>query len=187
MVPAMTGYPKEYEKTLTLKDGTTVHFRPELHTDTEMLWQMFSTLSQESLRNLVNPFPRERIKQWTSNINYDKTLPIVAVVQESRKPRIVATASLEFRSAPGEKHKADFGITVHDAYQNQGIGTALTKHIVSIARKKGLCKINLRVTAPNKRAINVYEKCGFKTEARLRKENFINGKYIDDLVMSIFL
>lgn len=162
-------------------------FRPERGTDTEMLWQMFSTLSLGSLRYLVNPFPRERIEQWTSNISYDKTLPIVAVIREGRKTRIMATASLTFRSAPGEKHKAEFGITVHDAYQNKGIGTALTKYMLSIARKKGLRKISLRVTAPNKKAIHVYQKCGFKTEARLREENLINGEYIDDYIMSIFL
>jgi len=187
MVPVMVDYPKEYQKTLTLNNGTTLLFRPERSTDTEMLWEMFSTLSQESLRYLVNPFPRERIEQWTNNINYDKTLPIVAVVQEGRKTRIMATASLTFRSALGEKHKAEFGITVHDAYQNKGIGTALTKYMLSIARKRKLRKINLRVTAPNKKAIRVYEKCGFKTEARLRKENLVDGKYIDDYIMSIFL
>ena len=183
----MAGYPEEYEKTVTLNDGTTLLFRPERSTDTEMIWKMFSTLSQESLRYLVNPFPRERIEQWTSNINYEKALPIVAVIQQGRKPRIIATASLEFRSAPAEKHKAEFGITVHDTYQNKGIGTALTKHILNIARKKKLRKINLKVLAPNKKAIHVYRKCGFKTEARLREENLINGKYIDDHIMSIYL
>jgi len=183
----MADYPKKYEKTLALNDGTTVLFRPELSTDTEMLWKMFSTLSQETLHFLVRPFPRQRIEQWTSNINYDKTLPIVAVIQQGTKPRIVATASLEFRDATAEKHKADFGITVHDTYQNKGIGTSLTKHMLKIARKKKLRKINLKVLAQNKKAIHVYKKCGFKTEAKLKKENLINGKYIDDHIMSIFL
>jgi len=79
----MANYPKECEKTVTLQDGTTVLFRPELSTDTEMLWRMFSTLSKESLRFLVKPFPRERIENWTSNINYEKALPILAVVQQA--------------------------------------------------------------------------------------------------------
>ena len=183
----MANYPKEYEKTVTLGDGTTVVFRPELPTDTEMLWEMFSTLSRESLGYLVNPFPRVRIEQWTSNINYRKALPIVAVIQQAHKPQIVATASLEFPDAPAEKHKAEFGITVHDTYQNKGVGTALTKHMLSIARKKKLRKITLKVLTQNTKAIHVYEKCGFKTEAKLQKENFINGKYYDDYIMSIFL
>jgi RimJ/RimL family protein N-acetyltransferase len=183
----MANYPKEYEKTLTLGDGTTVLFRPELPTDTEMLWEMFSTLSQESLDFLVHPFPRERIEHWISNINYQEVLPIVAVIQQAQNPRIVATASLEFRDAPAEKHKTEFGITVHDTYQNKGIGTALTKHMLTIARKKRLRKITLKVLTRNKKAIDLYTKCGFKTEAKLQKENFINRKYYDDYIMSIFL
>jgi putative acetyltransferase len=152
-----------------------------------MLWQMFSTLSERSLRFLVNPFPRERIKQWTSNINYEKALPILAIVEEAGNPRIVGVTSLEFHNTPAEKHKAEFGITVHDSYQNRGLGTALTEHMLAVARKKKLRKITLTVLTANKKAIRVYEKCGFKIEAKLRKESFIKGKYYDDYVMSIFL
>jgi len=76
---------------------------------------------------------------------------------------------------------------VHDDYQDKGIGTALTKHMIQIARKKGLRKITLKVLTQNKKAIHVYEKCGFKIEAKLQKENFINGRYCDDYVMSVFL
>jgi len=152
-----------------------------------MLWQMFSTLSETSLRFLVNPFPRERIDHWTGNINYEKALPILAIVEEAGNPRIVGVASLEFHSTLAEKHKAEFGITVHDSYQNKGLGTALTRHLLAIARKKKLRKITLNVLTANKRAIRVYEKCGFKVEAKLRKESFIKGRYYDDYVMSIFL
>lgn len=183
----MTQYPKEYENTITLSDGTKVFGRPELPTDTEMLWEMFSTLSQESLRFLVIPFTRERIEIWTSNLNYDKALPILAVVQQANKTRIVASASLVFFEASAFRHKAEFGITVHDDFQNRGIGTALTKHMLNIASKMRLRKVFLKVMTENTRAIHVYEKCGFKVEAKLKKENFVNGKYCDDYVMSAFL
>jgi len=178
---------KEYEKTIILRDGTTVLLRPELATDTEMLWEMFSTLSQESLRFLVLPFTRDRIENWTSNINYQKALPILAVVQQAQKKRIVASASLGFSDAHALKHKAEFGITVHDDFQNKGLGTALTKHLLHIARKKGLRKITLKVLSQNKKAIHIYKKCGFKIEAKLRKENFVKGRYYDDYIMSLFL
>lgn len=152
-----------------------------------MLWQMFSTLSEKSLHFLVNPFPRERVEHWTSNINYEKALPILAIVEEAGVPRIAGVASLEFHNTPAEKHKAEFGITVHDSYQNIGLGTALTRHMLGIARKKKLRKITLTVLAENKRAIRMYEKCGFRIEAKLREESFIKGIYYDDCVMSIFL
>jgi RimJ/RimL family protein N-acetyltransferase len=183
----MSAYPKEYEKTITFDDRTTVLFRPELAADTEMLWEMFSTLSEESLRFLVLPFPREQIEQWTSNINYEKALPILAVVQHRKKTRIVASASLEFSDADAYKHKAEFGITVHDDFQNRGMGIALTKYMLDIAKKKKLHKVFLKVMTKNKRATHVYEKCGFKIEAKLAKENFVDGKYYDDYIMSVFL
>jgi RimJ/RimL family protein N-acetyltransferase len=183
----LANYPKKYEKAIALSDGTQVLFRPELSTDTEMLWQMFSTLSERSQHFLVNPFPRERIEHWTNNINYEKALPILAIVEEKGNPRIAGVASLEFHDTPAEKHKAEFGITVHDSYQNKGLGTALTGHMLVIARKKVLRKVTLNVLTTNERAISMYEKCGFKIEAKLRKESFVKGRYYDDYVMSVFL
>jgi len=152
-----------------------------------MLWQMFSTLSETSLRFLVNPFPRERIEHWTSNINCEKALPILAIVEEAGSPRVVGVASLEFYDTLAERHKAEFGITISDSYQNKGLGTALTQHMLAIARKKRLRKVTLNVLVGNKRAIRMYEKCGFKIEAKLLKESFIKGRYYDDCVMSTFL
>jgi hypothetical protein len=53
-------------------------------------------------------------------VNYARTLPIVAVVEEHGVPRIVAVASLSFHpDQPAFRHKAGFGITVHDDYQNR--------------------------------------------------------------------
>jgi len=111
----------------------------------------------------------------------------LAVVEEAGNQRTVAVASLEFHGTSAERHKAEFGITVHDSYQNKGLGTALTRHMLSIARAKELRKVTLMVLTGNKRAIRMYEKCGFEIEAKLRKESFIKGRYYDDYVMSVFL
>jgi RimJ/RimL family protein N-acetyltransferase len=182
----MSNYPKEWEKIAILRNGKQAFLRPELSTDTEMLWEMFSTLSEESLNNLVLPITKERIKSWTSNIDYEKSLPILALVREERE-RIIAASSLSFYQAEALKHKAELGITVHDDYQNRGLGTAMTKHLLEIAGKKGLKKVFLRVNTDNIRAIHVYEKCGFQIEATLKKAYFRNGQLGDDYRMAIFL
>jgi putative acetyltransferase len=180
-------YPKEWEKKVILNNCQEVLLRPELFTDTEMLWEMFSTLSEASLNNLVLPFTRERIESWTGNIDYDKNLPILALVEEEEKQRIIGSASLSFNSAEALRHKAEFGITVHDNYQNIGLGTALVKHLLAIAQKKGLKKIFLLVDTDNSRAIHLYEKCGFQIEAKLRKEVYRRGQFRDEYRMAIFL
>jgi len=133
------GYPKEYEKNIVLLDGTKVFLRPEKPTDTDMIWAMYSTLSHGSKGYLGGGFTRERIEGWTSNIDYDRNLPIMAVVMENGTERIVATANLSFfKDRPAFKHKANFGITVHDDFQNKGLGTLLTKHMLDMAKKKGV-------------------------------------------------
>lgn len=180
-------YPKKWEKNFTLKNGVEVFLRPKLSGDTEMLWEMFSTLSKESTDNMVPPFTRERIESWTSNIDYERNLPIFALIHDGEKERIIGSATLSFYPHGIYSHKADLGMTVHDEYQNLGLGTGLLQHLLEIAKKKGLKKVYLRVTSDNSRAIHVYEKCGFKMEATFKKERFQEGKFKDEYQMSLFL
>ncbi|MGD9130682.1 MAG: GNAT family protein [Candidatus Bathyarchaeota archaeon] len=180
-------YPSEWETVFTAKNGEKVIFRPEQSGDTEMLWEMFSTLSEESTSNLVPPFTRERVENWTRNINYDEVLAIVAVIEEKSEQRIIGSASLEFNQQGALKHKAELGIAVHDDYQSMGIGTALLKHLIGIARMKKLNKIYLHVSTVNDRAINLYKKAGFTIEGKLCKESYVNGKYRDEYRMALLL
>ena len=55
-------YPTEWATVFTTKKGIKVRFRPCQSGDTEMLWKMFSTLSEISVSNLIPPFNRERIE-----------------------------------------------------------------------------------------------------------------------------
>ncbi len=183
----MSRYPKEWEKTVPLENGQQIFLRPELSTDTEMLWEMFSTLSEATLNNLVLPFTRDRIENWTSNIDYERNLPILALVTEEGKQRIIGSASLSFNQTEALKHKAELGITVHDEYQNMGLGTVMVNHLIDIARKKRLKKVFLLVNVDNGRAIRVYEKCGFQIEATLKKEHYHKGQFRDDYRMALFL
>lgn len=49
----------------------------------------------------------------------------------------------------------------------------------------GLHRIDLRVMAHNERAIASYLKSGFREEGRERDSAFIEGRWIDDLIMSV--
>ncbi len=180
-------YPSELETLFTAKDGQKLFFRPEKPVDTEMLWVMFSTLSEESVSNLIPPFTRERIEGWTSNINHKEVLAVVAVTQGPVPAEIVAAASLKFNMQEVFKHKAELGITVHDNYQNLGVGTALLNHLLTIAKKMELKKIFVNVNVTNARAFNVYMKAGFEVEGTLRKELLLKKEFLDEYRMALFL
>lgn len=177
----------EWKNVFTDKNGMKIEFRPCQSDDTEMLWEMFSTLSKNSISNLIPPFTRKRIENWTSKIDYEKVLVIVAVIEKENKKQIIADASLMFNSNEDSKHKAQLGIAVHDKYQNKGIGTALLKHLLNIAKMKKLKKIWLEVVTNNNIAIHIYKKVGFQIEGKLVKERIINDKYRDEYRMAILL
>lgn len=182
--------PQYWTKDVVLRDGTRVHFRPEIPSDLDMLKAMFLNLSEETRRFLSRPITEERIEGWISNLDYKKALPIVATTTEPQgQERIISVASLDFNSSEAFKHKAELGITVHDDYQDRGLGTILTSHMIDIARQMGLKKVFLRVVTENARAIHVYKKRGFHIEGELKMEywNYVTGEYGDDYQMAIFL
>jgi RimJ/RimL family protein N-acetyltransferase len=180
-------HPAVWESKFTLANSKIINFRPEVSSDTEQLWAMFSTLSEATVSNLVPPFTRERIESWTNNINYDDALPIVAVTMDRGNQRIIGVATLKFSQKEVFNHKAELGLTIHDDYQNMKIGTALLNHIIKIAKAKGITKIFLLVNTQNQRAIHIYQKAGFKVKGTLSKELFVNGKYFDAYIMDFYI
>ena len=102
---------------------------------------------------------------------------------------MIASATLGFKSMELYSHRAEFGITVRDDYQDIGLGTMLTRYMIDIARKRGIKKVDLRVVAHNERAISVYEKLGFKIEGHLKMNHFnhVLNEYCDEYKMGLLL
>jgi ribosomal protein S18 acetylase RimI-like enzyme len=68
-----------------------------------------------------------------------------------------------------------------------GIGSAMLKHLLDIAKMKKLTKVSLNVDTHNDRAIHIYKKAGFEIEGKLCNEKYHNGQYSDEYRMAIFL
>ena len=58
-------------------------------------------------------------------------------------------------------HRADFGISIDQAYWGLGIGRALTEACIESAGIAGYKQLELNVVADNIRAIDMYKKAGF--------------------------
>lgn len=159
-------------KKVELKDGTEITLRPEIDSDLEPTWEMFSSLSDETLSYLPQGFTRERVEGWFKEINYDKALPILGFVDTEEGSRMVASATLVFQEEEIYIHKATFGISVHDDYQNKGLGYILTEYMLEIAESRGLKKVELTVVTHNSRAIHLYEKFGFEKEGLVRLDHW---------------
>ena len=85
-------------------------------------------------------------------------------------------------------HVAEFGIFICDGYRNLGLGTAMLKEFIEIAKKRGFEILQLSVFANNARALNVYKKCGFREIGKLSRDiKFLDGKYADRRLLELLL
>ncbi len=84
---------------------------------------------------------------------------------------------------PSNQHVAELVIAVHPGFQKMGVGKRLLEALAAQARAEEKVKFALRVMESNQSAVTFYERLGFIEQGRLVKEFFINGQYVDDILM----
>lgn len=74
--------------------------------------------------------------------------------------------------------KAEYAISLRRGAQGKGIAAEATHAILQVAfEQHNLQKVYLNVLSENKRAIRLYEKCGFVYEGEFRRHLFLRGEY----------
>ena len=100
----------------------------------------------------------------------------------------IGNASLHRSLRPRRIHSAGLGMSVRDAHQGRGIGTALLAALLDVADNWWqLRRVHLEVYADNEPAIALYRKFGFEVEGTLRQDAFRDGAYVDSLAMARLL
>lgn len=101
--------------------------------------------------------------------------------------RIVATLSLLRTDRPRLKHIAELGVSVLKDYWGLGVGRSICRVAIDLAAKGGVHKINLKVREDNTRAIELYEKLGFKIEGLSPRAALLRGEYFSEVLMGLCL
>ncbi|ARU63906.1 hypothetical protein CBW65_13505 [Tumebacillus avium] len=121
---------------------------------------------------------------WNSTEEYlDRCPPGSQIVAESEGVVCGYVQSRNPTGLPSNDHVAELSIAVHPDYQGKGVGRQLMQAIEDKALREGKRKVALRVLATNSGAIEFYKRCGYIEQGRLVQEFFLNGQYVDDLMM----
>jgi L-amino acid N-acyltransferase YncA len=151
----------KYRQIVTLNDGTRVLFRPLMSEDKHALVALFEHIGPDDLKLMRNNVrDTEVVKSWVDNLDYRKVLPIVAVVND----RLVGDATLHFRSGPG-RHIADIRIFLSKDFRRRGLGVALIRAVIDVARKCGLQQLVAEVVADQVKVISAFQQLGFELRA----------------------
>ncbi len=147
-----------YHKETHLKDGTKIILRPMVAEDKDAVYEFFQAVPAEDARYLRDEVSsRLLIEKWAKNLDYAKTLPIVAV----RDGKIVADATINRRRSGWKWHLGTVRIFVHKDYRNIGLGHLMIEELADIAYKLGLEKLLVEIPDINTSAINAFARAGF--------------------------
>ncbi len=153
-------YLEKFEHRMTLKDGTEVLFRPIRPTDEFAFRNFIYSFSDESLYNrffqVIRVWPHPEAQKWV-NIDYEKTMTIVGVVEEEKGlERIIAMG--QYGEDENVEGGVEIALLVHESYRGMGIGEFLFKLIIEIAKDKGYKKLLMTVLETNRPMINLVKK-----------------------------
>ena len=153
----------QYNREIKLKDGRTCVLRNGTEADGEAARDNFNLVHAQT--DYLLTYPEENnftafqeaqfLKKKAESSN---EIEILAEIDGS----VVGMAGIESLGSKEKiRHRAEFGISVDQAYWGLGIGRALTNACIECAKKAGYLQLELEAVAENRHALNLYESVGF--------------------------
>ena len=142
-----------------------------------MRWRLSSPACRLETRRRYapHPFDRATAQRLCAGLATDPRTRFVVVLEtEADSPAIIGYLILKPTASQAEVEQhaghlsaegsAGIAPAVADAFQNQGVGSLLGRHVIACARAMGMRQLYLigGVRAFNERAIHYYEKLGFR-------------------------
>ena len=98
--------------------------------------------------------------------------------------KIISVIGAERGSHDKNKHVCSISLGIVKEFRGMGLGNTIMKMLVGGSRKYLGCRtIRLSVYEPNKVAISLYRKHGFREAGRIPKGIRHCGKFIDEMIM----
>ncbi|GAA4100465.1 GNAT family N-acetyltransferase [Actinomadura miaoliensis] len=117
---------------------------------------------------------------------FDAAHPADDVLVAERAGRVVGYVRLvrAYRDLASAEHVRQIqGLAVDPDERRRGVARALVDAACARAAQEGARRVTLRVLAGNGAARRLYEAAGFAVEGVLPGEFFLDGRYVDDVLM----
>ncbi|HEY6270369.1 MAG TPA: bifunctional acetate--CoA ligase family protein/GNAT family N-acetyltransferase [Terriglobales bacterium] len=165
--PVIRPYPVQYTSAIKMNDGTSFTVRPIRPEDEPLMVKFHQALSDRSVymryfraMRLDHRIAHERLTRICF-IDYDREMALVA---DCGKPgsgghEIAAVARLSRLHGSSE---AEFAIVVSDKFQRRGLGSAMLRKLIELARAEGLSRIGAEILAENIDMLRLCRKLKFQ-------------------------
>jgi GNAT superfamily N-acetyltransferase len=147
-----------------LRDGTNVVVRPLERIDADREREFIASLSPQTLRfrflGQVHR-PSEKLIETLTDIDMEHDVALAAVVPDDADQRILGVARY---SADEDGTRCECAVTVLDDWHRRGLGSMLMRHLIEIARSRGIREMYSIDSAENSEMAELASFLGFKRE-----------------------
>lgn len=170
---------------ITLKNNAEAVLRNPIPSDAKAMSAFLKTCAGETHFILRTPEEcnetEEQEKAYLQNVNAS---PYVLMLVCTVDGEIAGTCSLMFNNHKKTKHRASAAIGILKKYWGLGIGTAMFREMIVIAKEKGLLQLELDYIEGNERARALYQKMGFvETGILPNAVQLENGTLLNEISM----
>ena len=160
---AVRPYPKEWERTITLRDGRQMLVRPIRPDDEQLYGRFFAGVTKNDLRlrffSPINDFGHAFVARFTQ-IDYARAMAFIAIEPSSGEMLGVVRLYVNSTYDSGE-----YAILVRSDLKGRGLGWMLMQTIIEYARSEGLQTIEGQVLSENTTMVQMCRELGFSVKA----------------------
>ncbi len=155
-----------------LKDGTAVTIRAIRPDDKKRFSQAFKNLERESVYTRFFLFKSDLTDQelkTATEVDFENTVALVVTIPSGPGEETIIAGGRYIMYGPGDLPRAEIAFTVEEDYQGQGIASSILRHLVHIAREKGVSRFESYVLAENTPMLTVFARSGLPMEEKLEE------------------
>ena len=163
---------------------TRVVLGPVTMTDAPVLFRWINDRELVLHSAAYRPVHEGSHREWVKGLSQRRDL-VAFGIRMRRSQRLIGVCQLTAINAVSRS--ADLQIRIGDAAaRGKGLGLEAVRLLVAFGfRDLNLHRVSLQVLATNRRAVRTYERAGFQLEGTLRDAAFVDGRFVDVLVMSL--
>lgn len=176
----------QYEQSYVARDGRTVTLRPARPEDARAILKRMARVVREGIYLQEDEDTLASVREKEEEIRKsvrDNSMYTLAVVDGE----VVGAAILKRGPLAMNRHTVNYRIWVGPKHRGLGIGKRFMRYSIAWCKAHGVRKFCLDVFSNNDRAIELYQRYGFVLEGRRKEQFYLEGKYVDEVFMSLFL
>jgi RimJ/RimL family protein N-acetyltransferase len=154
----------------TLRDGTAVTVRAARGDDGPKIRRAFHKLERDTVYTRFFGYKADVSDVELARIteaDFERTVALLVTIGAGENEVIVGGASYIVDDSVGAAGRsAEVAFLVEEDYQGRGVASLLIRHLIAIARARGLDRLEADVLSRNLPMLNVFRRCGLRMAMR---------------------